>query len=79
MLILKNNEDKQEKIIERVEPLAMEAESMMEVMNENNEDLDDEDQEYNIDKMANEGDLSPKKIKSLSAKHGSKQKKKKIK
>lgn len=61
MLIPNNNEKSQEKIIEGVEPLAMDAGSMIKVVDENNEDLNDEDLEDNIAKIAVERDLSPKK------------------
>lgn len=63
-------------IIEAVEPLAIEAERMMEVVNKNKENLDGEYFGDNIDKIVIDGNLSPKKIQTLSTKHGIKQKKK---
>lgn len=65
MLIPNNNEDKQERIFKEVEPLAIDARSMMDVVNEDNKDQDDEYLGDNIKNIATEGDLYPKKIQSL--------------
>lgn len=42
----------------------------MEIVNKNKEDMDNDDLGDNINKVAIEGNLSPKQIQSLNAKHG---------
>lgn len=45
--------------------------------NKRGEELDEEDQEDNIEKIAIEGNLSPKQIDTLKASHGKQKKKRK--
>lgn len=74
-LVSQDNNNETDKVMERVLPLAIQATHQMEFSNKNKHELDDEDLEKNIDKIALEGDLSPKKIDTIKASQGKKHKK----
>lgn len=62
-------------LLQGIIPLAIEVGNQKKLKNKKKEDMNQEDLEDNIEKVAIEGNLSPKQIQTLSANHGKQHKK----
>lgn len=73
-MVCQDNNNKVDKVIEGVLILAVSFYHQLEFSNKNKHELDDEDLERNIGKVAIEGDLSPKQIDTINVAQGRKYK-----